>query len=130
MDKKEAKRLYDKEYRKKNRDKIKAYNSTLERKLNKTNYGKNWRKNNIEKKRIDSWKFAGIISEDWEATYNYYINCTNCEWCEEPFNPDIKNGKCLDHDHNINNEVNIRGVLCRDCNWNDYLGKFMQTLLN
>ena len=46
MDKKEAKRLYDKEYRKKNRDKIKAYNATLQRKLNKINYGKNWRKNN------------------------------------------------------------------------------------
>ena len=95
---------------------------------------KKWRKNNPEKAHksnlISNWKKAGIISKDWDATYSDYLNCQYCEWCDELFNPDIHNGKCLDHDHNINNEVNIRGVLCRDCNWNDYLGKFMQTLLN
>ena len=102
-----------------------------------------WKKNNPDKLRLSnkkyaeknpkvytiaSWKYQGMVSDDWEVTYNHYVNCDYCEWCDEPFkNSRAKN---LDHDHDINNEVNIRGVLCCSCNTGDYLGKFMQTLLN
>ena len=90
-----------------------------------------WRKNNPEVYRkgatISNWKRRGMISKNWEATYNHYLNCHYCEWCDEKFKPEYWD-KCLDHDHDINNEVNIRGVLCQYCNTQDYLGKFMQTL--
>ena len=113
----EANRNAKAKWRAKNKQKIMEYNSTYD----KTEKG-------IKSRLKKVWKYHGIISNDWEATYNHYINCTYCEWCDEPF----KNSrdKHLDHDHDINNEVNIRGVLCCSCNTRDYLGKFMQTLQN
>jgi len=109
MDKKEAKRLY--------------YLANKELYIQRAY---KWKKENLTsfKKTTDltNWKKRGIISNDWEKTYDYYINCFYCEWCDKEF--DCNANRCLDHDHDINDDVNIRGVLCRGCNSKDYLGKF------
>ena len=78
----------------------------------------------IKCQRISNWKMRGIISEDWDKTYDWYIGTLNCE------NPECNvilttskirsnTTKCLDHDHNIIDSSNIRNVLCLRCNLND-----------
>tara|TARA_R110000803_G_scaffold25_3_gene67 strand:+ start:50 stop:511 length:462 start_codon:yes stop_codon:yes gene_type:complete len=78
----------------------------------------------IKARRIANCKFRGIISLDWDATYNWFMNTLNCEnpECNVILTTDrypISTTKCLDHDHNIINSPNIRGVLCHQCNLND-----------
>ena len=80
-----------------------------------------YRKNNPEQYtksyRITNWKGYGIISNDWDKTYDHYINTHYCEYCDEPFkNSGDRN---LDHDHDIDDDVNIRGILCKRCNFKD-----------
>ena len=71
--------------------------------------------------RIFNWKNAGIIFDDFEWLYDFYINCRKCEYCEK----DFINGKDrhLDHNHNITYDNNVRGILCRTCNTKDVLNQ-------
>ena len=114
MDKKERNRIAVDKYRLKNRDKILAKEAIYSIKYRKTNPVKSKKTSNI-----CSWKILGIISDDWDKTYDYYINTHYCEYCDEAF----KNSKDrnLDHDHSIKDDLNIRGVLCRRCNTQDVL---------
>ena len=112
----EDKRANSKLWKQKNADKVKV---SLKKYMNK----------NPKVFKKASWKYQGIISNDWDKTYDYYINCNYCEYCDKKFKDSIE--RQLDHDHNINDDVNIRGVLCRDCNLNDVFdGYFKQLLLN
>ena len=124
------KRAYIKQWQINNRNKVNK-NSRERYAKDKIAFKNNtmkWRDKNILKfnktNTLYNWKKYGIISNDWDKTYQYYINCTHCEWCDEPF--DKSANRCLDHDHNINDDVNIRGVLCRGCNSKDYLGLFYE----
>jgi len=76
--------------------------------------------------RIRCWKHYGIISNDWKKTYNHYFNTHYCEFCDNKF----KNSRDrhLDHDHNINDDINIRGVLCRSCNVKDVFNGYFDCL--
>ena len=68
---------------------------------------------------IRNWKHRGIIFENMlDIIYNDYIKQTECECCGKPFfnNKD----KQLDHDHNINDRYNIRGIICQGCNLRRY----------
>lgn len=82
-----------------------------------------WKTENPEKAQevthIANWKQYGIICDEWEVIYRIYMDTTNCDFCQEPF----KNSKdrCLDHDHSITDSFNIRGILCRQCNFKDKL---------
>jgi len=74
--------------------------------------------------KIKNWKKYGIVSNDWNATYEKFMNTLNCENLQ--CNVLLTTGryitattKCLDHDHSIINEYNIRAVLCHSCNVND-----------
>ena len=74
--------------------------------------------------RICTWKRGGIISNDWDATYEKFMNTLNCEntECNVLLTIDryrTTTSKCLDHDHSIINEYNIRAVLCHRCNVNN-----------
>ena len=61
------------------------------------------------------WRFNGMIFDNqFENVYRDYITQTNCECCYRPF--DNLNKKTLDHDHNITNKYNIRGIICHSCN--------------
>lgn len=103
--------LWHKENKEKHKLSIDKYKSNSPEKYKKT-------------QTISSWKNKhGIISKDFDETYKYYIDCRYCEWCDEPFKN--SRSKHLDHDHTIDDTVNIRGVLCATCNTRDYLGKFL-----
>jgi hypothetical protein len=87
-------------YYENSKDKIKEYNKTEQgKKIN----------------RISTWKSYGIINDDFDALYEYYINCNNCEECGIELIEGIygSNKRCLDHDH----ETGLfRNVLCNTCN--------------
>jgi len=70
-------------------------------------------KNNHKTYTIYNWKRYGIISDDFDKLYNYHINISNCEICKVSFNKEIKNQRCLDHDHKTGL---YRKTLCRSCN--------------
>ena len=68
--------------------------------------------------RISDWKRRGILCFDYDLLYEYFINTQHCEICNIKFgdNPRKGDGRCLDHDHSINDRFNVRYVCCRRCN--------------
>ena len=74
--------------------------------------------------RISLWKYNGILCFDWNLLYDLVISTTNCEFCKIKLTIDKKTTsttRCLDHDHNITDKINVRGVLCHSCNIKDVL---------
>ena len=59
---------------------------------------------------ISVWKERGIIDDDFDALYDYYIEQTNCMICDIDFNI---SKKTLDHDHETGEP---RYVCCNRCN--------------
>ena len=91
--------------------------AAYEKKYNKSPAG-------IKRMRINNWKRQGIISYDWNKTYDWFMNTLNCEntKCNVLLSTSKIRSittKCLDHDHNITDSPNIRNVLCNRCNLND-----------
>ena len=115
----------DKKYRKDNKEKIaeknKKYNQENKEKLDE--YNKKYREENKtaiaekDKKcyRISNWKRSGVINDDFDALYDYYLIVDNCEEC----NIELvevgagTNKKCLDHNHTTGL---FRDILCNGCN--------------
>ena len=93
MDKREKRneymRKYNQQYRLKNKEKVNKYF------------------------RIGKWKNRGVISEDYNKLYEYYLSVKECENCGIELNQDEATKKCLDHDHNTGL---FRQVLCKVCN--------------
>lgn len=87
----------------------------MDRKEQMKLYHKEWRQTpkGIKLNMINNWKQKGIIDDDLDAVYDYYIKETNCWICDNKF----KNSKDrqLDHDHKTGE---IRYICCRDCNSN------------
>ena len=121
---KEYKRLYMIEYNKKNKDntekktKIKEYQKEYREKnkehiqQQKKEYKKT--EKGIKSNRITSWKYIGVIHDDFDALYTHYINTNECNVCKTTFTD--KNVKYLDHDHT---NGQFRYILCNSCNTND-----------
>ena len=66
---------------------------------------------------ILNWRRVGMVAEDWNEVYDYYIMTTNCEYCDVELTGGRSNKcKCLDHNHTTGQ---IRGVLCKVCNLRD-----------
>ena len=139
------------DYYKENKDKVKDYQKKYsqteegrqkinerQKKLYKkdpTRFLKNsakWAKNNPEKvkayqesdlykkqSKIGRWKHQGIITNDWDNVYEIYMDTTNCNYCNKQFKNTLD--RHLDHDHDIKDDNNIRGILCRVCNTSDVL---------
>jgi len=120
---KEAITEYKKEYYDKNKDKkleqSKEYyqNNKDKIKERQKEYSKEYRKTESRKKsnRIANWKSIGVISDDFNSLYEYYLNVEFCELCDVELVEGSygNNKKCLDHDH-ITGE--FRNVLCCWCN--------------
>jgi len=98
--------LQKKEYYKKNREAKKEYQNEYYRCPEKN-------KNN----RIAMWKRRGVVSDDYNALYDKYINTNECELCK----CELSRGKGLigrrhlDHDHDTGL---FRNILCGKCNIN------------
>ena len=69
--------------------------------------------------RISGWKRKGIISDDWDALYERFVNTTHCEQCNVLLTTGrhtTATTRCCDHDHAIKNAPNVRGIICHSCN--------------
>ena len=76
-----------------------------------------YRKDNHKQKTIIQWKYQGVIDNDYDLFYDYFITQTNCWICDKVFNKDIvMDRRCLDHDHDLLDEPNIRYICCNYCN--------------
>ena len=66
--------------------------------------------------RIHNWKHTGVICENFDNLYDYYINCKDCEQCNVELTVDKRSTpttRCLDHCHKTGE---FRNVLCHSCN--------------
>jgi hypothetical protein len=67
----------------------------------------------IKNQTIRQWKRRGIITEDYNKLYEYYLSVEECENCGIELNSGYGTKKNLDHDH----ETGLyRNVLCFNCN--------------
>ena len=71
---KEKRAEYMKEYREKNKDKVKKQSDEYK----KTPKGK-------KTSGIYNWKRRGLIHDDYDALYDNYLKAENCEECGVPF---------------------------------------------
>ena len=135
----EERKNQQKEYRESNIEKIKAkhkeyYYENIEKiKAKHKEYMKEYYYENIEKikeyqreydktpnrkksRTISDWKKYGIISEDYDALYQKYLDCKNCEECGCEYGG-YRDGtgkwRCLDHCHESGL---FRNFLCNACN--------------
>jgi hypothetical protein len=121
---------YQKKWREEHIDELKAYEkrkylknkeTILERSRQWTLEHKEERKaynqTDARKKsnRISEWKTKlGILSDDYDALYERFINTEKCEMCDcEMVFGNCRNGRTLDHCHKTGQ---VRNVLCRECN--------------
>tara|TARA_R110001592_G_scaffold8723_1_gene47184 strand:+ start:717 stop:1073 length:357 start_codon:yes stop_codon:yes gene_type:complete len=93
-----------------------------------TQYSSDYRKTETGKKncKINSWKRQGILCFDYELLYDLFLSTKKCEYCDVILTTDkkpTKTTKCLDHDHDVNDKFNVRGVLCNSCNRKDVFKK-------
>ena len=49
-----------------------------------------------------------------EQIYDIYIHSSECDRCKKKFKDSLD--RCLDHDHDITDDFNVRGIVCRSCN--------------
>ena len=88
-------------------------------KINKAISNKKWKLNNNKTYKISRWKQQGIIDDDYDLLYEYFIKETNCMICNKFYNNDnIVDRRCLDHDNTLLYELNIRYICCWNCNIN------------
>ena len=100
---KEKKAKYDKEYYQKNKEQMLLRN-------------KEYKNNNpANKKReiIYKWKSRGLICEDYDKLYNYYLSIYECQNCGTELNSGTGTRKCMDHCHETGQ---FRNILCLTCN--------------
>ena len=116
---KEKEKEYSRLWRENNKEYLKEYDK--KRKENNKEYHKQQCKEYLKTEKglkshtISRWKNRGIINDDFNSLYEYYLNCKNCEECNVELTSGKygSNHKCLDHDHKTGL---FRNVLCNTCN--------------
>ena len=69
---------------------------------------------NHKTKTIYNWKRSGVIYDNMDTLYQYYINCKYCEWCYKVF--ENTRDRHLDHCHITGS---FRLIVCHKCNNHD-----------
>jgi hypothetical protein len=134
QERKERKAIVNKKYRDANKEKVKAYDKQyyVDNKDKKDKQNKEWGFKNPQKRKdiankyarnnpkiltINKWKSRGVIDDDWDGLYDYFITQTNCWICDKVYNNKIKmDYRCLEHDHDLIDEPNVRYICCGYCN--------------
>ena len=91
----------------------------LDNKEKLAEYKKQYCLNNPFQRYKEHWKSRGVIVENnnWRGLYDYFITQTNCWICDKVYNKDnTMDRRCLDHDHDLFDEPNIRYICCHYCN--------------
>ena len=103
MDKKARRSAYNKEYHRKNREKILQRFSVYQK-------TEAFHKINV----IASWKRQDIVCDgEWDEVWEWWSSTKQCDICDVSLEG---KKKCLDHDHHLKDEYNVRGILCSKCN--------------
>ena len=110
-----------KEYREKNKEKLKQNSKEWYEKPENKDKVKQYQQTEAGKKsnRISKWKYQGIITDDYDALYEKFINTENCELCDVVLTTNrysTKTRRCVDHDHSITDRDNVRNIVCHSCN--------------
>ena len=109
------KKIYNEKYREKNKEKLREYKKIYDEKNKekKSEYMKDYNKSETAK--IQYWKRMGVKCDDFNALHQKYINTHNCErcGCEITLGSGIKGKKHLDHDHMTGE---FRNIVCGTCN--------------
>ena len=105
---KELVKEYQKQYFIDNREHLEKEHKVYNKQYSQTEQGK-------KMKRISKWRSRGIICDDFDILYEYYLSVNECEncgivLCEGVFG---NNKRVLDHDHKTGL---FRNVLCNGCN--------------
>ncbi len=97
-----------KEWFENNKERIREQKKEYKKKYKKTDTA-------IKSRVIFNWKKRGVINDDFDSLYEYYLNCKNCEECNVELITGNKgsNKKCLDHDHKTGL---FRNIVCHTCN--------------
>jgi len=66
--------------------------------------------------RIRHWIKQGILFHDYDLLHDKYISTTHCDFCKCLLNQCGSSRKCVDHNHDIHDNENVRGILCNSCN--------------
>ena len=74
-----------------------------------------WRESESGKKSstITRWRCRGLITEDYNKIYEYYLSIQECEHCGIELDEDEATRKCMDHCHQTGQ---FRNILCKTCN--------------
>ena len=119
-EKKEYMKIYNKQYKIDNKEKIKALNkkryeqvkNSEEFKKHKKQLQIDYRIKERKKYVISRWISKGIVDSDWDSVYEEYIKQTHCWICNREY--DFKKiRRCLDHNHETGE---IRYIVCNPCN--------------
>ena len=72
----------------------------------------------IKSRRIKDWNYQGIIFHDMNLLHDIYEQTTHCDNCNIFLQGRGDEKKCIDHDHSICDDENVRNILCQRCNLN------------
>ena len=64
----------------------------------------------LKSKRINQWKYRGLIIDDYDKIHDRYINTTICDLCKIDLN---NTQKCMEHCHKTGK---FRNIVCNRCN--------------
>jgi hypothetical protein len=104
---------YHRQYREKNKDKIKEYREQNKDKM------KEYRQTpeGIKSHRITQWKHRNVIHYDFDLLHDViYTLTSHCDYCGVYLEGNGSNRKCLHHLHISNVKDNVEAIVCNSCN--------------
>ena len=112
----EERREYKRILYQRNKEKIKENYQKNKEEINERQKAYYKTEQGLKSNRINGWKRQGVVCENFDNLYEYFINCKECEECDVELTVDrytTRTTRCLDHCHKTGR---FRNVLCHNCN--------------